>query len=390
MNLIEKDILKAFETLWDIWAKRKNNEKTLADILPLFDNAISTVGTGEHELGKNLKEVADNFKSDFEEFQSQLTIDYIYKKAKALSEIIGLVEAEAYVSFNLEDGTLLKLHLRFSSIFTLKNDKWLMTHSHLSMPSTDQDIGESFPIDALKAKNNRLQDLVNKRTKELEEKSILLEKEKNKTESLLFNTLPIKIAKELIIKGNIETVKHEKVSVMFTDFKGFTKIASTVSAKKIVEELNDIFFHFDDLIKTQGLEKIKTIGDSYMAVCGLPDVDNMHAYKCVIVAKQMQEFIVKRNKTNAINWEMRIGIHSGPVVAGIVGKHKFAYDLWGDTVNIASRMESCGIEGKVNISGDTYSILKDDPKFTFESRGKIQAKGKGEIEMYFVNSSLNV
>jgi len=110
-----------------------------------------------------------------------------------------------------------------------------MSHSHLSMPSTDQDIGESFPIDALKAKNNRLKDLVNKRMKELEEKSILLEKEKNKTESLLFNTLPIKIAKELIIKGNIETVKHEKISVMFTDFKGFTKIVSTISAKKIVE-----------------------------------------------------------------------------------------------------------------------------------------------------------
>ncbi|MFD2823682.1 adenylate/guanylate cyclase domain-containing protein [Lacinutrix iliipiscaria] len=385
MDSIKNEILLAFDTFWDIWANRDNKENTLDDIIPFFNNSISTIGTGDHELGKDYHEVVQNFKSDFNEFHKPLSINYTYKKAMVLSSTSGYVEAVAIVSFELDDGTPLNLQLRFTTIFVLKNDKWLIAHSHISMPSNDQDIGESFPIDALKAKNNRLQELVTIRTKELEEKSDLLRKEKEKTELLLYNILPRKIARELIAKGKIATVRHENVSVIFTDFMGFTQIASTVSAKKIVKELNEIFFHFDDLIREESLEKIKTIGDSYMAVCGLPEADDKHAYKCVRVAKKMQNFIQNRNKTNDIEWKMRVGIHSGPVVAGIVGKDKFAYDLWGNTVNVASRLETAGLEGKVNISHDTYELLKGDPIFTFESRGKINTKGKGEVEMYFVS-----
>lgn len=383
MDNLEHDILETFDKFWHIWAKREKQERTLEDIIPFFDNTISTFGTGEHELGKNFDKVVTNFKSDFSEFQRPLSIDYIYKKAKTLSDTSGFVEAEAFVSFELDDGTPLKLHLRFSTIFVLKKGKWLVSHSHLSMPSNDQDVGESFPLDALKAKNNRLLELVNNRTEELQEKTSLLEKEKNKTEKLLFNILPKKIAKEMLLNGYSVPVRHENVSVIFTDFVEFTKIASTITARKLVEELNDIFFHFDSLMKEQSLEKIKTIGDSYMAVCGLPEPHNEHAFRCVVVARKMLEFIENRNSKMPIKWQMRIGIHSGPVVAGIVGNDKFAYDLWGSTVNLASRLEGAGIKGKINISGDTYHLIKDVIPCVY--RGKQLIKGNREVDMYFVN-----
>ncbi|MBI1307216.1 MAG: tetratricopeptide repeat protein [Bacteroidetes bacterium] len=217
----------------------------------------------------------------------------------------------------------------------------------------------------------------------------MISKEKERSENLLLNILPAEIAEELKEKGRAEARDFEMVSILFTDFKGFTAASEKLSAQDLVSEINTCFEAFDGIIEKFGIEKIKTIGDSYMAAGGLPVPSDDSVKNTILAALEMQEYISNRKiqltTIEKTGFDMRIGIHTGPVVAGIVGVKKFQYDIWGDTVNTASRMESSGQVGKVNISQTTYEILKDDAQFTFESRGKITAKGKGEIEMYFVN-----
>ena len=157
---------------------------------------------------------------------------------------------------------------------------------------------------------------------------------------------------------------------------------STIPAKRLVQELDEIFRAFDDIIAANGLEKIKTIGDAYMAAGGLPIPVEDHAVRCVRASLALTRFIAQRNATAAMKWGLRVGVHSGAVVAGIVGKNKYAYDVWGDTVNIASRLESAGEINQVNISAYTFESVRDF--FDCEYRGKLSAKGKGEIDMYFV------
>ncbi len=227
----------------------------------------------------------------------------------------------------------------------------------------------------VKKRNIELANMVRLRTKELEE-------EKNKSDELLQNILPELAVEELKERGEVEPREFKNVTILFTDFKGFTWAASVLPADKLVFELNDIFAGFDKIMMKFGLEKLKTIGDSYMAACGLPEETAFHAVKAIEAAMEMRKFLENRNKNSAIKWEMRIGLHSGQVIAGVVGLKKFTYDIWGDTVNIASRMESSGEPGKINISAFTYMLIRD--YYECEYRGKIEAKGKGKIDMYFV------
>jgi class 3 adenylate cyclase/Tfp pilus assembly protein PilF len=216
----------------------------------------------------------------------------------------------------------------------------------------------------------------------------IISEERDRSESLLLNILPAEIAEELKDKGKADARDYDMVSILFTDFIRFTEISSKMNAQDLVAEINSCFEFFDSIMAKYGIEKIKTIGDAYMAAGGLPVPFDASLVNTVKAALEMQTFIgsrkVDREMKGLPAFEMRVGIHTGPVVAGIVGVKKFQYDIWGDTVNTASRMESSGELGKVNISQTTYSMLKDDPQFIFESRGKIQAKGKGEIEMWFV------
>jgi class 3 adenylate cyclase len=218
----------------------------------------------------------------------------------------------------------------------------------------------------------------------------IISEERDRSESLLLNILPAEIAEELKEKGKADARNYDMVSILFTDFIRFTEISSKMKAQDLVAEINSCFEFFDSIMAKYSIEKIKTIGDAYMAAGGLPVPFEASLVNTVKAALEMQSFIGKRKadreRKGLPAFEMRVGIHTGPVVAGIVGVKKFQYDIWGDTVNTASRMESSGELGKVNISQITYSMLKDDPQFIFESRGKIEAKGKGEMEMWFVYS----
>ena len=217
-------------------------------------------------------------------------------------------------------------------------------------------------------------------------------KGKKRSDELLLNILPGETAEELKRKGHADAKFIDEATVIFTDFKGFTAFAEKLSPDELVKDLNECFSAFDQIVEKHGLEKIKTIGDAYMAAGGLPTHNKTHATDAIRAALEMRDFIEilksRKSSSGMPFFEIRIGIHTGPVVAGIVGIKKFQYDIWGDTVNTASRMESSGEPGKINISETTYDKVKD--QFHCDYRGEIEAKGKGKIKMYFVERRFRI
>lgn len=242
-------------------------------------------------------------------------------------------------------------------------------------------IGVLLLVTGFTISNNRRQRRLNK----------LLGIEKEKSENLLLNILPSEVAAELKEKGSADARQFDQVTVLFTDFKGFTSIAEKLSPKELVAEIDTCFREFDRIMGKYNVEKIKTIGDAYMAAGGLPVANRTNASDVVRAALEIQQFMTdlaaRKAAEGKTGFQIRIGVHSGPVVAGIVGVKKFAYDIWGDTVNTASRMESSGEPGQVNISETTYQLVKD--QFNCVHRGKIPAKNKGEIDMYFVAGTIS-
>jgi adenylate cyclase len=221
---------------------------------------------------------------------------------------------------------------------------------------------------------------------------MLVDRQKNEIEHLLLNVLPKEVAKELQLTGRATPRHYKSVAVMFTDFRGFTLLTDHMSPDELVAELDACFNVFDEIIAKHKLEKIKTIGDSYMCAGGIPVEDDMYVLKIVKAGLEIQQYIADNNERRLEKglepWYLRIGIHVGPVVAGVVGKMKYAYDIWGSTVNIASRMESNGEPGKVNISSATYELIKD--YYECSHRGKISAKNVGEIDMYFIQHEYTI
>lgn len=216
-----------------------------------------------------------------------------------------------------------------------------------------------------------------------------IEEAKQLSDNLLLNILPEEVAEELKKTGKASARQFEDVSILFTDFEQFTETAERLSAVDLVSELNLCFEEFDRICDAYGVEKIKTIGDAYMAAGGLPVPSGESVRNTIMAAITMQEFIQNRSRLYGQDgrpvFEMRAGIHTGPVIAGIVGLRKFQYDIWGDTVNTANRMESYSDTGMVNISAHTYDLVKDDPEFKFRVRGAIDVKGKGHMRMYYVS-----
>ena len=226
-----------------------------------------------------------------------------------------------------------------------------------------------------------------RRNKFIQRTKKIIEDEKERSDNLLLNILPEETAQELKDSGSVTAKKYESVTVLFSDFKGFTSYSETLSPEALVETIGFYFSKFDAIIEKYSLEKIKTIGDAYMCAGGLPFPSDNHAENMIKAAMEITEFVAKTKSdvnAKALNFDIRVGINTGPVVAGVVGAKKFAYDIWGDTVNIASRMESASEPGKINISENTYENIKGH--FDCEYRGELAAKNKGKMKMYFVNA----
>ncbi|MUP44662.1 tetratricopeptide repeat protein [Gramella sp. BOM4] len=227
-----------------------------------------------------------------------------------------------------------------------------------------------------------------RRNRFIKKTSTIIEKEKERAERLLLNILPEDTARELQQNGKVEAKKFDSVSILFADFKCFTFKAEKLAPEQLIETVDYYFSHFDGIMEKYGIEKIKTIGDSYMAACGLPFPVRDHAQRMILVAFEMLRFVNDTKEKNLFknaDFEIRIGINSGPVVAGVVGTRKFAYDIWGDAVNIAARMEAHSEIGRVNVSENTYELIKE--QFECEYRGKVEVKNERILKMYFVNAS---
>lgn len=248
-----------------------------------------------------------------------------------------------------------------------------------------------YRITAIKRQNRRLEVLVDRRTLEVRQQKEQIEVqnealaiEKDKVEKLLLNILPEETAEELKTKGKATARNYRQVTVMFTDIRNFTYIAEDMKPQDLVSRLDSYFVKFDEIIEKYGIEKIKTVGDAYLCAGGLPIRNKSNPIDTVLAGLEIQRFMIEANKELGDEaWNLRIGIHTGALIAGVIGTKRFAYDIWGDTVNIAQRMENSSEVGKVNVSGKTYEAIA--PFFDCTYRGKIPAKNKGEIDMFFVD-----
>jgi class 3 adenylate cyclase len=214
----------------------------------------------------------------------------------------------------------------------------------------------------------------------------IVEAEKERSEKLLLNILPARVAKDLKEKGTSLPECFESASVFFSDIVNFTKLTSDIDPRDVIQELSTVFTAFDQIFNRNHCVRIKTIGDAYLSVSGMPDADPDHAVNILNAAWEVLEYLYERNKTSKMRWQMRMGVHSGSIVGGIVGIEKYIYDVFGDTINTAARMESQSEPMKINVSNETYQLTVH--KFKFHYRGIMNVKGKGNIPMYFLESGL--
>src|SRR5262245_26563855 len=213
-----------------------------------------------------------------------------------------------------------------------------------------------------------------------------LQDQREKSERLLHNMVPMAVAQELKNDNKVTARFYDAATILFADFEGFTKLAETMEPKELIGQLDDYFSAFDEIAECHRLEMLKTIGDAYMCVGGVPETNRSHPIDACLAALEMQRLIAgmnrERRKLRLPHWDLRVGLHTGPVIAGVVGRRKFIYDVWGDAVNVAARMDSAGAAGRINVSEAIYHRTKD--LFDFEPRGSIEAKNKGRLEMFFL------
>jgi|TARA_R110000737_G_scaffold348572_1_gene382713 adenylate cyclase len=357
-----------------------DTEETLKYIDSAIFYAEKTGNLQDHQRYAENKAYFYSLHEDFENGYNQLWVSNVLKdsllsikKYEAIADMQEKYEAEKKAN-EIQALKVEKLSVELNNVKYKRNQIILLIGS-LGLLVTLGFLAYNF----VNVRRNR---------NKLAVKNVEISKARKQSDDLLLNILPAEIARELKEKGSAKAKNFDEVSVLFSDFKGFTAASEKLSAQDLVSEINTCFEAFDNIMEKYQIEKIKTIGDAYMAGCGLPVPDAESAKKAVLAGLEMQDFIenrkVEQQKLNLPFFEMRLGIHTGPLVAGIVGIKKFQYDIWGDTVNTASRLESNGVVGKVNISKTTYDFIADDPAFVFEKRGEIEVKGKGLLEMFFV------
>lgn len=372
----EAELLAVHERFWQSYARRDLDGRfaVCADDVTFF-------GTGLHERAVGKAQYRAMNEKGVEQCPHAFTIDHIWLEVHVWGDT-AWVEGDTYWVMGEGEASTRDI-VRQTTILKRDKERWLVAHVHGSDPDYRLREGEYMTHGNIHARNKELEREVMMRTEELRV-------EKKRSDELLRNILPAEVAEELMAKGEAEAKLIEHVTVLFTDFKGFTVMSEQVTPRQLVHDLHECFSAFDNICERHQLEKIKTIGDAYMAAGGLPTPNTTHATDVIKAALEMRDFIAESKARKAAAgqpfFEIRIGIHTGPVVAGIVGVKKFQYDIWGDTVNTASRMESSGEVGQVNISKATYSLLKEQAYhlFDFTPRGKVQMKGKGATEMWFV------
>lgn len=321
----QKEISGTLEQILETWSK--HGENYVEDMADFFGDGFSGFGTEYNEIWKSKEDMVDQQVLEHEQapmgFSYQVHNIEIYPTG---TEQINICCFLMDMEFEIASRKLHLKNYRHSVVFKKIGKKWLVIHWHASKGGKNVD-EEVFP-------------------------------------------------------GATGPKKYNEVSILFTDFAGFTRTVTTLPPDTLVNELNDIFSSFDLIVQKHGIVKIKTIGDSYMAVAGLSPESNSHARQSISAAKEMIEYLNRRNAISAWKWELRAGIHSGPVIGGFIGVDQTNFDIWGDSVNTASHMETSSAPGMINISAYTYHLIHNEFPCTY--RGKIEAKGKGAIDMYFV------
>jgi len=378
-------------------------ENNYSNELSTINNNIGEILLSENKLDEaiiaykksiELASIGNNI-SDLMVAEMNLGIAFLKKENYQDSETYLLSSLEKYANTSQKQGVY-DLYQSLISLYEKKGDlqkaiRFFKSYDQLKYEQLNSE--NSKIINELKTKyevDKKEKENEISRLRKIELKDALedLTIEKRRSEKLLLNILPEEIAYELKRSGKVKAQYFESVSVLFADIKNFTTHSETLSPETLVGLLDFYFQLFDNIMQQHDIEKIKTIGDAYLCVCGLPNINTEHAVQIVTAALQMHSKVTEENNSRKVNglpfFEFRFGIHSGAVIAGIVGKTKFEYDIWGDTVNTAARMEQSGETGRINISETTFELVKE--KFKCIPRGKISAKNKGEMEMYFVES----
>lgn len=332
MTSAEEIALKEFSGLLNALSAPMDAER-VGKITPFLHPQCSGFGTAHHEIFRSREDWINLlFKEELVQVTLGIHVTQKWAETFPIDETsIGLMAEAVFTVWQPKNKKIEIDPVRMSVTYKNEGDRMLVMHWHVSFPF-GEDNDETFP-------------------------------------------------------GSKEPRLYENATVLFTDFVGFSNIVATIPPRKLLSELNEIYGQFDDIMEEHKLTKIKTIGDAYMAVAGLREENiSAHAVKAAAAGMEIMKYLAERNKVSALKWNIRAGIHSGAIVGGVIGRNKLQFDVWGDTVNIANRLEYASEPGRINVSAYTYDLIKE--RFKAEYRGRINVKGKGEIDMYFVEQIL--
>ncbi|HAS40441.1 MAG TPA: hypothetical protein DCS93_08180 [Microscillaceae bacterium] len=341
------------------------------------------LGDLKARLGKDDQKILNSYEKSHQ-IRSSIADDKLKGKSLKYDYMLKFRDSQKHAADQRLWAAIIGLGLIFIFVLLMLRGFVLLRKQRNSLQE------KNIKIEQMNKEINQRSEEVMAQSEQIQKANELINAEKEKSDKLLLNILPSDIAEELKTNGKSQVRNYNMASVLFTDFKGFTKIASITDPADIVKDLDTCFAAFDRIIEQFGLEKIKTIGDAYMCVGGIPVDNKTNAIDSVLAALEIRRFMAEFRAEKIMRgeqaWELRLGINTGPLIAGVIGTKKFAYDVWGDTVNTASRMESNGVVNEISISQETFELVSDF--FVCEYHGKIQAKGKGEIDMYLVKGIL--